>query len=49
MSSDAARDVDWPDVLARIRRDVRRGADRVEVDLDNDVVRGVKTTGVSHG
>jgi hypothetical protein len=42
-------DIDWPDVLARIRREVRRGADRVEVDLDNDVVRGVKTTGVSHG
>jgi hypothetical protein len=41
-------DIDWPDVLARIRREVRRGADRVEVDLDNDVVRGVKTTGVSH-
>jgi hypothetical protein len=49
MSSDADRDVDWPDVLARIRREVRRGADRVEVDLDNDIVRGVKTTGVSHG
>jgi len=49
MSTDADRDVDWPDVLARIRREVRRGADRVEVDLDNDVVRGVKTTGVSHG
>jgi len=42
-------DIDWPDVLARIRREVRRGADRVEVDLDNDIVRGVKTTGVSHG
>jgi len=41
-------DIDWPDVLARIRREVRRGADRVEVDLDNDIVRGVKTTGVSH-
>lgn len=49
MSSDTERDVDWPDVLARIRREVRRGADRVEVDLDNDIVRGVKTTGVSHG
>jgi hypothetical protein len=46
---DDPRDIDWPDVLARIRKEVRRGADRVEVDLDNDIVRGVKTTGISQG
>jgi len=42
-------DIDWPDVLARIRREVRRGADRVEVDVQNDVVLGLRQTGKSHG
>jgi len=40
---------DWPDLLARIRKEVRNGADRVEVDVQNDVVLGLRQTGKTHG
>jgi len=46
--SDTSDDYDWVDLLARIKKEIRRGADRVEVDLDNDVVRGMSVTGRSY-
>jgi hypothetical protein len=44
-----SQDVDWHDLLSRIRKEVRNGADRVEVDVQNDVVLGLRQTGKSHG
>jgi len=37
-----AADIDWMDVLAEMRRAVSMGADRVELDVENRVVRGNK-------
>jgi len=41
-------DVSWKDVFARIRTAARNGADRVEWDIDNDIVRGMRQTSREH-
>jgi hypothetical protein len=43
------QNIDWHDMLARIRNAAQRGADRIEIDLDNDLVRGMRVNGTSHG
>jgi hypothetical protein len=41
--------IDWKEVLADMRAAVRRGADRVEYDVKNDVVRGLRETSQTEG
>lgn len=41
-------DQDWLALLARIRKAARNGADRVQVDLESNVVVGSKKTTIDH-